>query len=346
MLWRIACWLVAACLPACLWATTPDAMPLLQDGSFARGVQVVPPSRQHKAVHRQQAMSCLPLRDCSAVPVWQLQQWGSVLDIATAAQSADGWLLRDSAGRLQKRLQFADGHVLLEINGLAEFAARHDDGIAQYLPDLRRAWPHWLLSQQLTRVRLSDSNALQLSGEVRLLFDNAQRAAGYDPAVHAARFLLAMTVRNRLTGNYFWLTLPLYDDRFPRSDFGCQKCLDGGERCYTPQRLADLGIWRCPEDRVGASWWENEKSGTGKMIFRIPSEAFMRGDIHAGAWVAVAGDLRPYVLAGIDAVRQRDRTFPHDPFFYDIGLFSLGWEVTGFNHAAVELRGWQLNALR
>lgn len=355
---RHPAWRLAALLWSCLLVTglcradDPVVVPLLSDAGFSRGVRVISPAQQRFSPHREATgrslTVCLPQRDCSLQPLWHLQQWGSAQDIATAADSPSGWLLQDSAGRLQKRLQFSDGGVLLEMDGLGEFAARSESGVPQYLPDLRRAWPHWLLSQQLQSDRLSRSRQLLLAGEIRLLADEPQRSAGYDPSVHAARLLLAITVRNRLNGDYFWLTLPLYDDRQTFSDFGCQKCLDEGERCYTPQHLTDNGVWRCPEDRVGEQWWKNEKPGTARMIFRVPSRVFVHGDVRRGEWVLVSGDLLPYVQAGIEAVRQREngRRFPASPFFYELGLFAIGWEITGFNHVAAQLRGWRLDAVQ
>lgn len=328
---------------------------LLQDSHFQRGVRVIPPAKPF--INRQQSPPapvavCLPLRDCSLQPAWQLQQWANAQDIAAATAEPDGWWIRDATG-VQKRLQIAArdqqrGDILLEMNGRSEFAASREDRQARYLPDLRRPWPHWLLSQQLDSGRLSGYRELQLHGEAKLLFDHPQRAAGFDSAVHAARLLLAITVRNRLTGDYFWITLPLYDDRYPHTGFGCQKCLDQGERCYTPQQLDDPGIWRCPEDRVGEQWWRNEKPGTARMIFRLPTRMLVQGELRTGDWITVKGDLMPYVQAGIEAVRQREqgRRFPVDLFFYELGLFSLGWEITGFNHVAAQLRGWQLDAVR
>ena len=329
-----------------------EAVPLLQDLLFSRGVKVVPPRRQPQQLALQdlrQAPVCLPRRDCSSQPVWQLQQWATAQDIASSPDSPDGWAVRSGDGRLQKRFQFApDGSVLLEMDGLAEFAAASPDGEPGYLPDLRKPWPHWLLSQSLLPMRLSTVRSLMLHGNWQLLFDSPQYQDGYDASVHAARLVLAMTVRNRLTGNYFWLTLPLYDDRRAHLNWGCQKCTQDGEHCYTPVRLDDPGQWRCPEDRVGEQWWRNEKTGTARMIFRLPAQVFMAEAVDAGRVVAVQGDLLPYIRAGIDAVRQRENgaAFPEDLFFYELGLFAIGWEITGFNHVAVRLQGWQLTAVR
>jgi hypothetical protein len=332
-----------------------EITPLLLDNHFSRGVTVTPLSSQRYGLMQRDVPVvppvCLPLKDCSSKPVWQLQQWSNAQDIVVADSDLFSWTLFDQQHQLQKRLVLKpldplEGDAIIEMNGLSEFAARSEDDAPHYLPDLRRHWPHWLLTQPLQSGRLAQYKHLQLQGQFRLLFDDPQRLPGYDPGVHAARLLIAMTVRNRLTGDYFWLTLPLYDDRYNHTDFGCQKCTHNGERCYTPKMLVDPGTWRCPEDRVGEQWWKNEKSGTARMIFRVPTRDFVHGAAKSGHWIQVSGDLMPYLEAGIEAVRLREngRSFPPGLFFYELGIFSLGWEITGFNHVSAQLRDWQLEA--
>lgn len=354
---QVAAWLLLTFICCCTANAANEITPLLLDNHFSQGLKVTPPSGQRAGftlqAERMPPPACLPLKDCSSQPVWQLQQWSNAQDIVTADNRFSSWTLFDPDGRVQKRLVLkpldpGEGDLTLEMNGLSEFAARSRDGNPQYLPDLRRHWPHLLLAQPLETGRLVQYRHLKLRGQVRLLFDDPQRLPGYDPGIHAARLLIAMTVRNRLTGDYFWLNLPLYDDRYPHTPFGCQKCTHHGERCYTPTALDDPGIWRCPEDRVGDQWWNNEKTGTGRMIFRMPTRVFVHGAARSGDWVRIEGDILPYVVAGIEAVRLREngRTFPSGLFFYELGIFSLGWEITGFNHAAAQLRDWQLDAVR
>jgi hypothetical protein len=343
-------------IPGLLVAGESRPRALLSDSHFSRGVRIMAPANVRPGSLPQKItrapLACLPQRDCSLQPVWQLHQWANARDIADTADAQSQWTLHDNTSRVQKRFSLrpgdpVDGDVVLEINGLSEFSARSEDGVPHYLPDLGRAWPHWLLSQQLDSGRLTQYNQLLLSGQIKLLFDMPQHRKGYDPAVHAARLVLAVTVRNRLTSDYFWLTLPLYDDRYPQTDFGCQKCTDDGNTCVTPRSINDPGVWRCPEDRVGEQWWLNEKPGTARMIFRMPTPDFVHGEVRNGVWVQVSGDLLPYIKAGIEAVRQREdgRQFPADLFFYELGLFSIGWEVTGFNHVSSQLRDWQLDAV-
>lgn len=355
---RVLCVLLTVLfLPGLLGASESQPRALLSDNHFSRGVRIMAPVNVRpgflpKNIARAPVV-CLPQHDCSRQPVWQLHQWANAQDIADAVDLQSRWTLHDNASRVQKHFRLkpgdpVDGDVVLEINGLSEFSARSVDGLPHYLQDLGRAWPHWLLSQQLDSGRLMQYRQLLLSGQIKLLFDTPQHREGYDPAVHAARLVLAVTVRNRLTGDYFWLTLPLYDDRYLQTDFGCQKCTDDGGTCVTPRTVNDPGVWRCPEDRVGEQWWRNEKPGTARMIFRMPTPDFVHGEVQHGIWVQVSGDLLPYIKAGIEAVRQREdgKQFPADLFFYELGLFSIGWEMTGFNHVSAQLRDWQLDAVK
>lgn len=355
---------ILLCPSLLLYGSTAPARELLQDGHFSRGLMVAPLSHAQFAPAQQR---CLPLRACerisaSAGPAWQLQQWSTATDIATGQYTqpdagAEQWVLQDRQQRVQKRLLLASGKrdtgdILLEIDGASEFAARSDDGVPHYLPDLRNAWPHFLLSQQLDSDRLSQYRQLHLHGEFRVPVSEGNLQSGYSRAIHAARLVLAITVRNRFTGNYFWLNLPLYDDRIADAGFGCQKCTDeaDGQHCRTPSQLQDPGVWHCPEDKVGDQWWHNEKRGTARMIFRLPVQDFLASGVQQIAytdWQVIDVDLLPYVQAGIEAVRQRHngRSFPADLHFYELGLFSLGWEITGFNHVAAQLRNWQLDAM-
>jgi hypothetical protein len=333
--------------------------PLLQDPQWARGVHLAPfrplaSGAMRFATRQSFRNACLPLPDCRNAPAWSLQQWATARDITEAKpqrlpDGAQAWILTDNAQREQKRLQFGttkNPGVQLGVNGLSEFAARNPDGVPQYLPDLRSPWPHLLLSQDAQGDRLSAYARLQLSVRYRMVRDEPQVMEGFQSGLHTARLVMALTVRNRLSGNYFWITLPLHDSRGLDSGYGCQKCTHDRRHCYTPHALDQPGVWQCPEDRVGENWWKNEKPGTGRMIFRVASTDFVRAESDGG--YEASGDLLPAIRAGIEAVRQRHNghKFPADLFFYEVGRLSVGWEITGFNHAEVLFHHVQLEAER
>lgn len=346
--WR---WLLCGCVLLQVNTTQCDTTALLLDPDIQRGVQLAPfrttTSSPRFITRNTFNPTCLPTTDCSQHPTWVLQQWHTAQDIAAATPHTDThgdtvWQLYDAQGRWQKQLQLGSGGAMLGLNGLSEFAAQNNNGIPTYLPDLRSPWPHLLLSQDTQSERLSHYAALPLHIRFRITEDTPQSTADMNPALHAARLVLALTVRNRLSGNFFWITVPLYDSRTPSSGFGCNKCDAAGRHCYTPHTLTDPGYWHCPEDRAGEAWWKNDKPGTGRMIFRIPTAALVQPQTEG--WQLATGDVLPYVQAGLEAARQRanGKRFPKDLFFYELGRLSLGWEITGFNRARAQFTTVQL----
>jgi hypothetical protein len=197
--------------------------------------------------------------------------------------------------------------------------------------------------------KLIEYEEITLSLDARLLFDIPNKQQGFDPSLHAARFPIAIAVRNTLSNNTFWLILVVYDDRYPESGLNCLKCItqeNGEEQCKIPQQLDAPGRWECPFD--GSRWSkEAEKKGTWKMLFRVPTRAFAHGDIASGEWTRFEADLLPYIEAGIEAARQTSHLggFSEGLRFYDLTFISLGWEITGLNQAAMAVRNLSLNGV-
>jgi hypothetical protein len=200
--------------------------------------------------------------------------------------------------------------------------------------------------QNLKTKKIDQYQSMLLSFDANLLFDNSNIHDAYNKKLHAARFVVSIAVRNTMTNNSFWLNLVVYDDRYPSSGFLCQKCRAAdGQDCYIPGKLEDPGQWSCPFD--GERWSrESEKKGTRRMLFRLPTSAATTANIHDGGWVAYRVDLLPYIKAGVQAACA-DKTlhgFLPSLEFYDLTLLSFGWEITGLNHAAMQIRQISLMA--
>lgn len=338
-------------LASCTYA---QAEALLNDGAFQQGYAVMSPQKdiytnrvEVEAVHLLKPQNTLSV----TTPEWRLVQWGSEQSIANSpARSID-----KSGKRWELALQNADkpaiykaialtteGELTLELNALSEF-----DG--QYLEGLDRYWPHLLMAQNIESQKLDKYKTIELSLDAKLLFDHQNISEGYQAGIHAARFPIAIAVRNTLSGNMFWLSLVIYDDRYPESGFICQKChLDSAENeiCRIPEKVDEAGRWECPFD--GNRWSkDSEKRGTRKMIFRIPTVASTEDNIHSGDWAHYQINLLPYVQAGIQAARDTRalRGFSTDLRFYQLGFFSMGWEITGLNHAAIAVKNLSLTGL-
>lgn len=337
-----------------LCCTLVQAEALLLDPAFQQGYVVMSPQKDiYTARTEQEAVHFLrsPEPTALAEPVWRLVQWGSNSSIApvspqTTSLGGKRWKLlhtREKSPDIYKAVALnPGGELTLEQNALMEFNGRYLDSLEQY-------WPHLLMAQNLQTKKLHTYQNINLSLDAKLLFDHKNMAAGYQSGVHAARFPIAISVRNTLSGNMFWLSLVIYDDRYPESDFICQKCVtnkDGNESCFTPVTIDTAGRWQCPFD--GNRWsTTSEKKGTRKMIFRIPTKAITHDNIQKGEWTHYQVDLLPYIKEGIKAARETRqlRGFSPELRFYELGFFSMGWEITGLNHAAITVKNLSLTGL-
>lgn len=321
---------------------------LLKDTNFEIGYEVMSPIKDVYTNHSENEgihYFDKPVQK----PVWRLVQWGSDKSIANAhpVPTPEGgvrWTM-ESNNQLFKSVtlnlnDFASDKVVarsitFELNALAEF--NHT-----YLASTDEYWPHLLMVQNIKTEKLAKYKSLNFSLDAHLLFDEKNIKEGYQKDLHAARFVVSLLVRNTLSGGGFWLNIPVYDDRFTQSPFGCQKCLSS-DNCYTPQSLDDKGKWLCPFD--GERWSKmSEKQGTHRMLFRLPSTAITRDNVQNGQWAHYSVDLIPYIKAGIQAAQDQEklRGFSPSLMFYNLGLFTMGWEITGLNHAAMEIKNLSL----
>lgn len=349
---------------------TSAAKPLLLDTDFLLGYEVMSPQRDIYT-DRSSAEVIHTEQPGKQQPVWRLVQWGSGNSIAKASPlvlpgGGTSWIIKTNSSNnsaTYKRIstgvptrlpdQKSVRSLVLELNGLAEFSSDYyveknsvKNKRSHYLSGSDEYWPHLLMVQNLKSEKLSNYQSLNLSMDARLLFDKKNIREGYQRDRHAARFVISIAVRNTMTNNSFWLNMVVYDDRYPSSGFLCQKCHDNAQTdCYTPDQLGTPGVWSCPFD--GERWSkESDKKGTRRMLFRLPTAAATSANIQDGDWVGYRVDLFPYIKAGIEAARA-DKTlrgFPESLELYDLTLFSMGWEITGLNHSAIQIRQISLNA--
>lgn len=353
---------------------------LIRDPGFSAGYSVVSPVRE-KYKQKPVIESIHYLRANSPEPSWRLVQWGSKKSIAgvTPQVVPDGptsWSYiehRDNQAIIYKKVSILHGYPMpdgseyssltLELNGLAEFSAVNSPANSKsssslYLPSHDKQWPHLLMMQEIDSGILRDYHSLIMRFDARLLFDNKLiEQSGYNKNLHAARYLVGLLVRNALNGRSFWLMLPVYDDRHQESGFSCRKCTDFSlKNCRIATALDDPGVWSCGYDgsRSDSSFGDypaEAKPGSKHLIFRIPTRAFTDGELHE-KWRHHEIDLMPYLAAAISAhgqddIHQRDhKTSMVDPMmFYNITLVTIGWEITGLNHAAIELKNLSLKGI-
>ena len=289
-------WLTMGCLVTLATAAEqpvakPVAKPateLLRDASFRDGFVLLCPQPGHEVVsgtvHR-------PGRDA---PVWQLAQWSSrfPFDETTVATPRAGGMLQISTAA--RSVSFGDGILTLALNAATEYG-EHPRAAAD-------PWVHLLVQQPIAALPgLGDLTALRLHVEARRVRARLLRSAGYDSQIHAAQFLIYITVQNLDKdslgyGNFLWFGVPVFDDR---------------SRKTQTYAAPDFG-------------------GTGKFIYTPGSANFTSDSTHDDGWVTFDADLLPLMHEGLTAARTRGFLKGSEgDVQFRVAALNMGWEVPG-----------------
>ncbi|TNF35608.1 MAG: hypothetical protein EP312_03325 [Gammaproteobacteria bacterium] len=345
---RFSCTLLLACLAH--WAFADQ---LLRDPGFRLGVSVAAvAAEQIGDMKRPRIEGHVQVADTTSSPIWMLAQWGSRSSLLGeySATCREGRVCRHvlQEGRESKAVVLDDGDfdIRLRSDGLAEFTSRYDDGRLYLQPG--ETWPHLLVSQPVRSRAIADYDSMVLRFDARLDENSPHVQDGYDARIHAARFVIALNLKNRFTHDFIWVMLPVYDDRWPMSQHGCQKCSAGPDDepvCLAPESMNTPGQWRCPHDAVRTG--TGEVLGTSRMLFRLPSASFVDRPLQPGIWVPHEIDLKPWLLEALKAATgQGERGFLYQPADFRLASISLGWEISALNRVSLSLKGLSLEATR
>lgn len=310
--WRRFAWCVLAvawCVGPALAATNAVERELIRDPHFRNGFVLLEPKLGQRVAYGEIAESAVAVK-----PVWELCQWSSryPLAAARAPRSPEGSLCFSNAA---KRVCFGDSgsarvDLSLGVNASVEYGSRARKTLAE-------PWVHLLVEQELAQPpALPDLTACQFQVEARLTHSKLFRTEDYTPALHAAQFIIYLTVANRNPqspghGQYFWFGIPLYDDR---------------ERIVPAYQAQDFG-------------------DTKMFIYTPSSEVFTKQSTHDGQWVTFAKDLLPLMRAGLAAGWQRGfMAGSRDEADYRITAIVIGWEVPGTFDVDLQLRNLSLRA--
>jgi len=245
--------------------------------------------------------------DTSAAPIWDLAQWNTRFSIATAgpAPLANGGIQFTNEA---KRIAVStNGQLTLAVNAGVEYAGR-----------ARRKgepWPHLLVSQRFAEhPSLAELREVVLQIAVRLRRSVAHPTPDDIPQLHAAQFLLYVTVQNLNRqspghGDFLYLGVPLYDNRR-----------------------------RSPKPYAAPDHW-------GKFIYTPAAEVYTKQSTHDGEWVTVKRDLLPLMEEGLRAAWDRGfLKHSRDLRDYRLGGMNLGWELPGSFDVEMEVKDLSLRA--
>lgn len=225
----------------------------------------------------------------------------------------------------------ADSDLLLTVNSLNEYGGVYRTN--------GQAWPNLYMSQRITKPAngstlgfeatnnfpwLTDISKLRFSIEANLTYASNRHdyATGYNTGLHAAQYLVWLTVQNLGKnpdgsnkpgyGDYLWFGMGLYDDRYPLP--GMSAMLD---------------------------------KGTGKLIYNIGISNFTTAGLQVGQWQTLTGDLYPHITNALNVAWTWSQTHPGETNFlsgstnygdYKLGGLLQGWEVPGLSIVTMQTR--------
>ncbi|HNQ72787.1 MAG TPA: hypothetical protein PKN95_04185 [Verrucomicrobiota bacterium] len=296
--------LLALALPA-----AEPARELIRDPHFQNGFILLKPQPGRRVVYGE-----LTVAGAAAPPVWDLCQWSSKFPLSpgTAGSASEGrFCFTNSAKRVCRGAAGGGG---------AELALGVDAGV-EYGDHARASvndpWVHLLVQQDLeSPPALTDLSACTFHVEARLAHSRLVRRQDYDPGLHAAQYVIYLTVANRNAaspgfGQYYWFGIPLYDNR---------------ERIVPMYQAQDFG-------------------DTKMFINTVSSAVFTQESTHDGQWVTYDRDLLPLLRAGLAAGWQRGyMAGSHHEADYRITAIVIGWEVPGVFDVELQIRRLSLRA--
>ncbi len=307
---RVIQGIVAGLSMALVGQAAESGRELIRDPHFQNGFILLKPQTGQRVVYGE-----LTTAGASVKPVWDLCQWSSrfPLQPGDPVCASDGLLCFTNAA---KRVGIgpvdgAGAELALGVNASVEYGERARQAASD-------PWTHLLVQQELENPpSLADLSACSFHVEARLAHSKLARTEDYNPGLHAAQYIIYLTVANRNRaspgfGQYYWFGIPLYDNR---------------ERIVPMYQAQDFG-------------------DTKMFINTVSSEVFTKESTHDGQWVTFDKDLLPLLRAGLAAGWQRGyMTGSRNEADYRITGIVVGWEVPGVFDVELQLRRLSLRAV-
>ena len=298
------CFLLAAGLTLACAAGDRE---LIRDADFQSGFYLLEPKPGTRVVYGE-LKGAVP-----AERVWDLAQWSSRFPLeATNWFSAKDTLVISNSAKsvVVGKPGQAAADLSLAVNAGAEYLETRKSS--------RDPWVHLLVQQHfVTPPTLGELTACNFHLEARLKRSRLVSTNDYSPAIHAAQFLVYLSVASRnprASGSQecFWFGIPIYDNR---------------ERIVPAYEAQDFG-----ETRL--------------FIFTPGSDTFANESTHDGTWVAFEKDLLPLLRRGLEQARAKGfiKGSPDPADYRPLGIF-IGWEVPGRFDVELQIRNLSLKAV-
>jgi hypothetical protein len=282
---------------------------LLRDTRFQSGFEINEPK-----AGKHVAMGVFQPPAATSKPAWRLCQWNSQYDLSTAKpEIIDNQTIRmaNAAKSATISCQNTSKDLILALDSRPEYKGK--------VRTKGQAWPHLLVEQSVQPIVLfKNISRISFTIETRLLTNECFKLEGYTRNLHTAQFPMTFIVQNRNKqskgfGDFIWFCVTLYDERKPFTDL------------YAAKDTADP---------------------SAKMIYTPPSRTFAQETLHDGTWVTFSHtNLCPLFIEAIDLARKRGYLKESlDMGDFAISSVNIGWEVTGINNVAIQIRNLDIKA--
>ncbi len=301
---RLRLHLALLCFLCLAWACAGAEMELIRDPHFQNGFHLLDPLPGKRTVYGE-----LPGLN-PGKPAWDLAQWSSRFPLSSGdADVSSRSAAYTNAAKAVRVMGKGSGTLSLSVNASVEYPRARKS--------LAEPWVHLLVQQDLEKApALGDLRELLFRMDARLAHSHLASTNDYSPGLHAAQFLIYLTIANRNPNSpgyheCFWFGIPIYDNRHP----------------IVPHYQAqDFG-------------------GTKLFIFTPSSAEFSKRSTHSGKWVAFKRDLLPLISRALEQARATGFIKGSSDLldYQPMGIF-IGWEVPGRFDVDLQMRKLSLRA--
>ena len=261
----------------------------------------------------------------SEKPCWSYAQWAAKYNVANPDE---GTITECSEGVFE--LKTPTNCLLVDTNQKSLTFTCTTTNCYDHPRTASNPWQHLLIETSFTDIYQPDDfsivtslESLKISGKVQLLNFEDHMGEAFDPGIHAAQFLLYLTVHNANPESkgfkeMIWFGVNFFDNRREWSEYSA--LFDEGTQCLM------VGIGNRPVFPGGKSFFEN-----GKIVFGegTPEYAF---EIEALPMIKNA-----YYTA-------REEGYFQNTNFEDLCVsgMNMGWEMPGTYNASINVRDFDI----
>ncbi len=230
--------------------------------------------------------------------IWYMAQWWTPYDFSDAEYTyRDGWHVYENESRTLM-VDTEDSALTMQLDSWKEYQERFGTSRSSS----SQTWSHFLLEQYFEEQQmLSGLKSLTLSFEFEISEVTMYDVANYDSTIHAAQFVMYLTIRNTKYSNYFWFGIPLYDNR-------------GGNDGASYQ--VDSGF----------------EGATGSLIYSMGQSSYLPGGATVGQHHSISVDILSYIQDGYVYGSTQTTNPPLTGWDWEncyVNYMNIGWELPG-----------------